>query len=283
MPRFLSPYNEAKAQGELWTPEVMRGRGLVGWYEYTRPETVTIVSGGVDTLADMSGRGNDLTFNTARPAVTNFGPTLAQSGDAAGYLDSVGLGNDVQGSDQLIVVCAVQGPQASDYGVWGHVATTDTSGARYDTAAFGSPEVRLIRVSWRDDNAGTNTFVYGQTDSWPDQVPFMHTYYGGVPSGTLDVNRDGASVLSTINNVPITDGISLGGTPFAYGAGPRTQLDPAGRLGDLIVVNKHEVEGVHAVLEGYMAWNYASKGFSYILDALSPVHPYKNRPPLKGD
>jgi hypothetical protein len=71
MPRGVSPLDEARLQGRLWSPNGLR---LGAWYDASDLSTITTVSGGVSDWRDKSGNGRNLTATaTQRPTYTANG------------------------------------------------------------------------------------------------------------------------------------------------------------------------------------------------------------------
>jgi hypothetical protein len=59
MPRGVSPVDEARLQGRLWTPALFGGR-LLGWYDALVSASFTLSGSAVTEWRDQSGNGNHL-------------------------------------------------------------------------------------------------------------------------------------------------------------------------------------------------------------------------------
>jgi hypothetical protein len=71
MPRGVSPLDEARLQGRLWSPDALR---LGAWYDAADLATIATASGAVTDWRDKSGNGRNLTaVSTQRPTYTASG------------------------------------------------------------------------------------------------------------------------------------------------------------------------------------------------------------------
>jgi hypothetical protein len=85
MPRGVSPLDEARLQGRLWSPNALR---LGAWYDAADLATIATVSGAVTNWRDKSGNGRNLTPMATRPTYTENGlnnrPALSWAGGQRG-------------------------------------------------------------------------------------------------------------------------------------------------------------------------------------------------------
>ena len=265
MPRGLNPYDDAKLQGELWTPRTPAGQVIKLWFDALDMSTLTIDgSGNVSQWKDKSG--ND---NNSSQATAGSRPALRQSNGMLGK-PSVFFNNK-----------AMQGPFAytgttlTAFGV-GTMATGSTNNARlFSVGQSGS-------LDWNNNSY----FELNRTGN----TNFAQVYRGGTGTASLAVTLDLPSIF-----VAIFDGSNYRiGVNGVYGANSANanafntvhcQLGLALGSGETWAGFINEVIFDTApftlrrlrLFEGYLAWKWG------LQNNLAYDRPFKNRPPLTGD
>lgn len=264
MPRGTDLYDEARLQGRLWTPALLRGAGkLASWLDASDLSTITIATG-VSAWADKSGNGRGVTQGTGgnQPVYRGVGgaapmgyPALQFDGandslsfasiGATGWTalecfyvadgnndpgDASGLGGIVCGFGQFIA-------EAEPY-TDGNVYTAFGTSARKNFNP--TPALDVKRIFWQ--RSAPSDFQY-----W----------------------LDGASVFTTGSNtveLGIGPNLGAGGVGFWEGF-----------FHEFLLINTTTSPAEKQTIEGYLAWKWGH------VANLPASHVRKRRPPLIGD
>jgi hypothetical protein len=246
MPRGVSPLDEARLQGRLWSPNVFR---LGAWYDAADLSTITTVSGGVSDWRDKSGNGRNLTAIGTGPR-----PIYTENG--------------------------FNNRPALNYGTGG---TTLNSGMVWTGTAFNP--VRTFGVAhWEGPNPFTAysallSYPYaGNSDLVLVEAP--NGWFGARPI-FLNGNDPIATPLPTISTPFLwvdNEAANAGKTTLWIGSdrggGGRAWR---GKIAEVVITLFAPTLRERRTIEGYLAWRWG-------LEANLPAnHPYRNRPPLIGD
>jgi hypothetical protein len=265
MPRGTDRYDEARLQGRLWTPDVLRGPNLKQWFEAL--DFSGTIATGVSQWNDLSGNGFHATQPTALnqptwlPSGLNGRPTLYFNGGMAlastpSTITSTTLAAFVVASMSAStmgygrLISAAGGPGGNDF---------DSSFAaalicRYDT------NQQILSYRGLAPIVGRNVLAY---DS-PFQASIIYDGTNATMGINYDVDFSSASSgtfsigAAYIGNHTGAAGATWTGTCSAY-------ILVAGVLPP---ADRHKIEG-------YLAWRYGLP--------LRGSHPFSNRPPLIGD
>lgn len=277
--RYATQYHAALDQGQLWTPALLNGRGLVGWYEWHRDGAITWSGSTITGLADLSVAGSDLTDNSSAPSAETLAGRRAMDCNGSVYLRSTGLHDALEASDDLVIVLVMHAPLPSfDRGILGGSSTADSFGWRYDVDAFGTPtEEKCFRGSVTD---GTLSYSFGQTLNWPtDPCIAVYSFKSGED---IRFYVDGNDEFSTGWGGPTTGNLVID-TEIRLGYGPKGYADDAWHFGDMLILNVHPGQYMLRKIEGYIAWNYFGSGDRTLVNALARAgHRYGNAPPMVG-
>jgi hypothetical protein len=271
MPRGVSPVDEARLQGRLWTPAFEQP---AVWLDASDISTITIATG-VSEWRDKSGNGANATQATAAnqpayspvefsglPGITTDGvndslgivTTLSQGNlTHAVYwvMRVIGAGSGVDGYRPLI---GVRPSASQDIGA---LIYRNPSGLAASYPYFGQPTNGFFD-SGPAIAANNTSNIFG--------FQLNGTGWGAWQNGILvGTTSPAAGAPNTVNS-----GFALGSQP-----------PPANRFTNAIYA---EVLGFSFAttltrlrMEGYLAWKWN------LVANLPAAHPFKNRPPLIGD
>jgi len=243
MPRGVSPLDEARLQGRLWSPNVFR---LAAWYDAAELSTITTVSGAVTDWRDKSGNGRNLTGMTSRPTYAANGlnnrPALSwpTSGGAQVGMTWTGAAfNPVR----TFGVARYEGP--TPFGQTSGLMSYNFSGV-IDITLTGTTD------RWLFDRL---VFLNGSESSSDVALP-------AVASPFLWVDN----VTPTAGRTTIWIGNDRGGSSPAW----------RGKISEVVSTLFEPTLRDRRTIEGYLAWKWG-------LEANLPAnHPFRNRPPLIG-
>ena len=244
MPRGLSPVDEARLQGRLWSPNVFR---LGAWYDAADLATIATASGAVTDWRDKSGNGRNLTQSTAAQR-----PTYTANG--------------------------FNNRPAINYG-----AAQNNNRLSWTGAAF-SPVRTFGVAHWEGPNPFTNygallTFNFsGNNDLFLAEVS---NQWFSSRSVFLNGNDPIATPLPTIQSpfLWVDNEAASAGRTFMWIGADRNEFNRGwrGKIAEVVITLFVPTLQERRTIEGYLAWKWG-------LDANLPAnHPYRNRPPLIGD
>lgn len=278
MPRGTDRYDEARRQGRLWSPRLLRGDlTLAAWHDAADFSTLTTSSGRVSQWSDKSGNNRHQKQSTSgsQPLLELDGfnalPTL--------YFD---------GARSL----ATWNGSAGDAGLGSAAIYSAFAAGTMDSGAASN--ARLITL---EDTGSGQDFQAGF-----GYIPFMRQgsantvqSYGGPVNGS-NLSSVAVTLSAALNLASIYDGTTqttyLHGTPGTPTAvtvtaftgdliniGSRQgNLDRwTGRVSEFLLIKGSVPSNVRQRIGGYIAWRWK------MVESLVASHPFKNRPPLIGD
>lgn len=286
MPRGLNVYNNAALQGRLWTPALERVR-VRAWYDASDFSTLSVASGAATQWRDKSAYGNHLAPSNTGPA---FSPTGLRGGPALTW-DGL-TGTSAKG---LTRASSVTGFAASDvitvHGVAQCNSTPSTNAVsiiHFNLATITADDwAQTTIVGTQLDRQGTNSAITTYIDPTGDlsitpislNTPFVFSQKVTATTWQNGVN----GTLTAASAITLPTGGTVGriavGYPVQDGA-PSSYRSWTGPIPELIVWAGVIADYQRQRNEGYLAWKWKHLG---LLDMLSGVHPFKNRPPLIGD
>jgi hypothetical protein len=250
MPRGVSPLDEARLQGRLWSPALLRP-GLALWLDAADSSTITLNGSNVAQWNDKSGNGRHVSQATAanQPAYV----ASALNGKAGvNFYQNKGLLNASASTVAQFVCVVTKSQNAAWAGFHAHLSGTSGTGNRIGGIRFG----------------GNTGFFSGPFPSavWEDGVAKTAPLSGGFNTINSPHIIGYTAASSTGNPMP---GISIGN----YDGGV---VGGAGFEFETIVLSTVPTTATRERVEGYLAWQWG-------LDANLPAnHPFRNRPPLIG-
>ena len=242
MPRGVSPIDEARLQGRLWSPNALR---LGAWYDSADLATIATVSGAVTDWRDKSGNGRNLTaVSTQRPTYTANG---FNNRPAINY--GAALNNN-----RLSWTGAAFNPVRT-FGV------AHWEGPNPFAAYSG-----LLSFNYAGNN---DLFLAEPSNQW-----------FGARQAFLNGNDPIATPLPTIQS-PFLWGdneAASAGRTFMWIGADRNENNRGwrGKIAEVVITLFVPTLQERRTIEGYLAWKW---GLDANLPA---NHPYRNRPPLIG-
>ncbi len=289
MPRGVSPLDEARIQGRLWTPAQLR---TALWLDAADLSTISVATG-ASTWRDKSG--NQRNFSQATGSTQ---PTLTPNGlngnNVLSFNGSQWLTSDstvatwnflhnTNGSSVFAVWSAgnISNPNA-DYGLLGTNATTSANiGYEItfaDRVASSNNEKVLGRIT-RGVSGAPALSNLSVDQAHPPNVPTILSHIADPNNGTA-ANR---SFLWA--NKTLTQANANTAAPSALNASFALQIGACGNnaspltgyIAEIVVLASIASAKVWQQIKGYLAWKWRLR------NALIAGSPFLNRPPLIGD
>lgn len=250
-------YDEARLQGRLWTPELLKGSGgLKAWFDAGDLGSISASAGVLTQLRDRSGFGlhatgfNSPTWDNRTQTVTNGGSQSLQVSGMPTTYDMVSVGRPF---------------------VTGYNAVV------FNVTGGGFPAI--IEGGTRALCCNDGAFKQAGTLTWPGGE--FGILYMSMPSSTsISLCRNGGTLVAcAAHNVTASSSIEL--TNKSGGGGGLGWGD----ANELIFVAPSQPARIKALLEGYVAWKWTflDTGDGDLVALLPGTHPFKTRPPLIGD
>lgn len=304
MPRSLDPYDNARFQRRLWTPDILAKAGqLFAWYDASDLKTITLVSGNVSQWNDKSGNG----FNVSQATAGNRPPFIQYPSFGSGP-----MGNGFGGG---------QATAASNNGFAGGGINFGTSGTRLTFANTGGiglgasmtgngwSSVELFRLT---SAAGTSQIQWAEADSASTNSVFEDINNPAnagrmglrwVTSGGVAMNTPLSLTATVVNgqtqimrkqasNAVGQNGVRYGVDPDTNGANTITAISSnnfsiggcnsstyVGQANSVIfelVFIKGTSSRICEICEAYMAWKWG------LAQNLAPYHKWGRTPPEIG-
>lgn len=265
MPRGINVYDEARLQGRLWTPAQLGGN-LLGWWDASRAETITLVSNAVSQWSDISGRGNHLVQGTAskRPAYSTF------AGRPAVILD---------GTDDTLLTTNVTPQNVAIFLVHGYPNNNSAPPfvfSRNDGSTSNS--VQEVHLASNGAIRGVNNEAGPYADT-PTGTP-QSFYDDGVLGGAY--GESGNNVLRAHLNGRVEQAATArqntATSVHCFGARDNTTFFAASRYTEIVMFTNWTLPDIWKI-EGYLAHRWRGLPLSRLI----ADHPFRNRPPLIGD
>lgn len=276
MPRGVSPLDEARLQGRLWSPQELRP---LAWYDASDLSTLTLGASGITAWRDKLGRSAlNLTATgnpglaainapavswTPLPVVVFNGSNHLMTGAAiSNYAPATGFS-----SIAVLRVTSVSGWVGNGDGapvVWGDVTGYVGMAARIASGRFqGGLYIynNNDKIIWAD-----------LTSSTAPEAGIIYVEYASTSSHTVATNMSAA--VTTGN--PASPHLGTG----AYRMGVAYINRYLGmELGEVLHFGFALSPAQRAKVEGYLAWKWSLRPR---LAVPVPQHPHAGRPPLIG-
>jgi hypothetical protein len=258
MPRGVSPLDEARLQGRLWSPNVF---SLGAWYDAADLSTISAARGVVSEWRDKSGFGRHVSQATPGklPAYTVAG------------LNGLNV-LTFDGVDDSLVNAAYSFPTAySFYAVGRSSATSYGRLLHVGTDAFG-----FLGTG----PAGSYATFFGNGNAWNDVLSNTPTQSIASTSilGVVKANAVGGAI-PYINGAAqdAKNGTTNSTTGFVIGNVSNGSQGWRGIVAEIILIPALSDDPQRQRIEGYLAHKWG------LTANLPASHPYRNRPPLIGD
>ena len=265
MPRGVNALDEARLQGRLWTPANLGGN-LLGWWDASRAETITLVSNAVSQWNDISGLGNHLTQGTAgkRPAYSSF------AGRPAVVLD---------GTDDTLLTTNVTPQNVAIFAVHGYPNNNSVppfAWSRNDGNTSAAVQEMHLASSGSIRGVNNNTGPYADTPTGTPQSFYddciLGGAYGQTGNNVMRAHLNGRSASSSTSRQDTTT------SPHCFGMRDNSQFPAASRFTEIVMFTNWTLPDIWKV-EGYFAQRWGGLPLSRLI----ADHPFANRPPLIGD
>ncbi len=289
MPRGVSPLDEARLQGRLWTPAQLR---TALWLDAADLSTISVTTG-ISEWRDKSGNGRHVSQATGgtQPTLTRNGlnglPVLSFNGSQ--YLTSpaaVSTWNFLHNTNGSTVIAVWKAGNVSDPNTF--YALLGTNGAA--SANIGYALAYEDRVTASRNNTGfaqVSRGVAGQVavinitadGVHPANTPVIISQVADPSNGTA-ANRSFLRMNQTLAQgnlntfAPVATNASFA---LQIGASGNNRDPMVGYIAEIIVLAFIASTRVLRVIDGYLAWKWGLR------DALIAESPFRNRPPLIGD
>lgn len=253
------------ASPRLWIPTDL-GIKLLGWWDASRSETITLVSNAVSQWNDISGRGNHLVQATAskRPVYGTFAsrPAIILDG-----VDDTLLTTNV--TPQNIAIFAAFGypnNNSSPPFAWSRNDGNNRSNCQ-ELHLSSNGSIRAIN---------NDTGPYADTPISTDQSFYNDCIIGGaygeVGNTATRAHLNGISVQATIARQDSVTSV------LCFGQRDNNIYASASRFTEIAIFTNWTIPDIQKI-EGYFAHRWQG----LLLSRLITDHPFKNRPPLVSD
>jgi hypothetical protein len=263
MPRGLNPYDRAKKQKMLWTPQLLGSEYFVG-FSAKDMGGISITSGSsVNTWSDLLRNGRDVTSGAIKPT----------------YDSNKFLGNPCVVFSNSPMTSSATLPAGSTYSWLCLVKDNNVAATLSEPFSIGtSLSSRSMELVLNFNGAvidgamcGFNNSVLGKHSGSP--VKSAPTLIGiGLQSGV------GWARFNGINGTAGGSGVSTDAAIFQLGGSRPQNIYPL--TGDLycFMAISSELDSPNFLkVESWIAWEFR-------MESLLPAsHPFRNRPPLIGD
>jgi len=272
MPRGVNLYDEARLQGCLWTPEIVRPSL---WLDAADLSTITIAIG-VSEWRDKSGNSRHFTQTTtaSRPAYNLNG---------INGLGSILFDGTAKALQRTPEAWAFQYPITA-FIVFRAAAFTNAYNSLFEFFTATGPGNAgwsdLIKSNGRsavystDTNAtqpnydGTGVATYVTNQTYIFTGIHQNNSLVGLQNGKTDGSNTGTYTLRT----------NLGVSPLYIGSSPTFSRYTNWQIGEVIITNNAALSTSDRLkIEGYLAWKWG------IAADIVTSNPFLNRPPLIGD
>jgi hypothetical protein len=282
----VSPLDEARMQGRLWTPAQLR---TALWLDAADLSTISVTTG-ASTWRDKSGNQRHFTQGTGETQ-----PTLTPNGlnglnvlsfNGSQWLTSANTAatwNFLHNSNGSSIFAVWKAGNSSDpnavYGLMGTNAATSANIGTYiafdDRASAPRNNGVLAQVS---GGGSTSVSAASADNLMPANTPVILSHIADPNNGT-PANRSFVRVnktLSQINTLSTAPSASNASFTLQIGAVGSNTVPLIGYIAEIIILASIASARVRQQIDGYLAWRWALR------EALTAGHPFANRPPLIG-
>ena len=272
MPRGLNPYDEARIQGRLWTPNLVRP---AIWLDAADASTVSVATG-VSRWRDKSANDRHFTQTT-----TASQPAYNRNG--INGLGSISFDGSAKSLQRLPHTWAFLYPITA-FIVFRAAAFTNAYNSLFEFFTSSGPTTAgwtdLIKSNGRSaiyststagtqpNYDGTGVATYETNRTYIFTGIHQNNSLVGLQNGKTDGSNAGSYTLRT----------DLGTSPLYIGSSPPFSRYTNWQIGEVIIKNNAALSTSDRLkIEGYLAhkWGIAAD--------LETTSPFLNRPPLIGD
>lgn len=287
MPRGVSPLDDARIQGRLWTPAHLR---TALWLDAADLSTISVATG-ASTWRDKSGNQRNFSQPTGgtQPTLT---PNGLNGNNVLSFNGSQWLTSDSTPATWNFLHNA---NGSSIFAVWKAGNTNDPNAIHGLMGTNGGAAANIGTYIAYDDRASvpTNNRVLAQVSGggstsvspasadnlMPANTPVILSHIAD-PSNSTAANRSFVRVnktLSQANTQVAAPSAANASFALQIGALGNNILPLTGYIAEIVVLASIASAKVRQQIEGYLAWKWALR------EALITGSPFLNRPPLIGD
>jgi hypothetical protein len=272
MPRGVSPVDEARLQGRLWTPaQVLPSL----WLDGADLSTLSVSGSSVTQWRDKSGNARHAATTVRNPGITRVNDLNVINFTASGATKLDTPDFNIAPNRQFCTFVVVSGagltPSFRRIANTKQTGDTGNTSTAYTQFYFGSrgSSGHAMQVA---GGAVTSTPIVTGLGTGPQLLTGAFGTAGlAENANSISANGGARSVLTGQNGELSTTGIRVGsdvGTAATYSWN--------GWIAEFIMTLALSFPQVQAI-EGYLAWKWG------LVANLPAQHPFKNRPPLIGD
>ena len=289
MPRGLNPYDEARLQGRLWTPNVVRP---ALWLDASDLSTITVATG-VSEWRDKSGNERNFSQGTSAnqpdftPNRLNGNPAVSFNGSQ--WLTSpaaASIWNFLHNTTGSTVFAIWQAGNNSNpnafYTLMGNNGLASANIGFYiiydDRLASARNDRMIILIS--RGVAGAQAVLNQTADNaHPANTPVLLTHFADPNNATASARSILQINQTVVTNNADTNAPSASNASFALqiGAGGNNSGPTTGYIAEILVFSGILNSLNRLKIQGYLAHKWGLR------NALVAAHPFINRPPLIGD
>ena len=274
MPRGVSPVDEARRQGRLWTP-LLVGPSL--WLDAADLSTLSVGASGVDSWLDKSGFGRHATTTVRRPAflanALNGLPAVNFTASSATKLDTPDFSIAPNRQFCAFAVASTAGLLGgSTYRrLWtAKGVNPDSGGSTYAQGYMGSGANAGSAMMIAGGSGVTAPVVTGLGNT----APFLLTGAFGTAGAAANENTVSANGGARQSLTAQSGALSTTGIRIGSDTGTANNSSWNSWIAEIIFTGAIDFPALQKI-EGYLAWKWGIM--------LAPAHPFVNRPPLIGD
>ena len=268
-------YDEARLQGRLWTPALLRPSL---WLDASDISTIT-VSSGVSEWRDKSGNGRHAATAVRQPIlsfnVQNSLSAITFTASSATKLDTPVFSiapNREFCSFGVVSGAGLVAPASTYPRIWGTLGGGDSAGggSTYPQGFFGGGPANGTAMLI----AGGTGVTQPQVTSLPtNQAVLLTGRFGtaGQSANTSSISAFGGTISSLASQ---TGALSTSGIRIGADVGTSSVSAWNSWIGEIILTTGISL-AQSMVVEGYLSWKWGVR--------LVASHPFANRPPLIGD
>ena len=275
MPRGVSPVDEARLQGRLWTPALVLPSL---WLDGADLSTLSVSGSSVTQWRDKSGNARHAATTVRNPGITRVNGLNVINFTASGATKLDTPDFNIAPNRQFCTFAVVSGAGLLGSSTYRRIFTTKgvnpdtlTAGATYAQGYLGSGANAGTAMQIAGGNGVATPIVTGLGTGPQLLTGAFGTAGLAANANSISANGGARSVLTGQTGTLSTTGIRVGSDTGTAGGSAWN-----GWIAELIMTLALSFPQVQAV-EGYLAWKWG------LVANLPAAHPFKNRPPLIGD
>lgn len=272
MPRGVSPVDEARLQGRLWTPALVLPSL---WLDGADLSTLSVSGSSVTQWRDKSGNARHAATTVRNPGITRVNDLNVINFTASGATKLDTPNFNIAPNRQFCTFAVVSGAGLTS--PYRRIAVTKQTGdggspsTAYPQFYLGTVNSNGIAMQIAGGTGTTTPIVTGLGTG-----PQLLTGAFGTAGLAANENAISANGGARVTLAGQSGALSTTGIRVGSDVGATTGNSWNGWIAEFIMTLALSFPQVQAV-EGYLAWKWG------LVANLPAAHPFKNRPPLIGD